>query len=43
MREAAEMSRKDSGAEHKKCSTRFPGGNQVDGLPPASHLTVRIS
>ena len=21
----------------RKCSTSFPGGNQVDGLPPASH------
>ena len=22
----------------KKCSTSFPGGDQVDGLPPASSL-----
>ena len=25
--------------EEKECSTSYPGGNQVDGLPPASHST----
>ena len=25
------------------CSTSPPGGNQVDGLPPASSITVRLS
>ena len=28
--------RKDWGWVNKKCSTSFPGGNLVDGLPPVS-------